>query len=209
MGSLGLRASVALVAKLARALAYAHERGIVHRDVKPGNVIIDEHGEPRLLDFGLALVLGYPRLTSANRVLGTPSHMAPEIASGQSREAGPPADVYSLGLVLYQLLCGRLPFPKAISLTEHVARLATQQPPLPSTFAEEIPAALDAICSNALQCSLKRRTRSCAVLADELEAWLRGAPPPRRRIRPPLPVLAVLAGIAAAIAIGIAWWLGR
>src|SRR5262249_31947776 len=129
-GPLPARQAAMLLEKLARAVQHAHEHGGLHRDLKPANVLLDEHGEPKLSDFGLARPQR-PELTAPGAVLGTPSYMAPEQASGDNRIVGPPADVYALGAVLYELLTGRPPFQAATAL-EALEQLRTQEPVPPS-----------------------------------------------------------------------------
>src|SRR5207249_1486522 len=104
-------AAARLVATLARAVHSAHERGVIHRDLKPGNVLLTDDGQPKIADFGLAKLLGSTSsLTGSSSVLGTPAYMAPEQADGQARAITPAADVYSLGAILYECLIGRPPF---------------------------------------------------------------------------------------------------
>src|SRR5439155_575902 len=118
-----------LIEVLARAVAHAHARGVVHRDLKPSNVLLAADGTPKLTDFGTAKLLdAQANLTRADTVLGTPEYMAPEQALGQSREAGPAADVYSLGALLYDLLAGRPPRPAAASRTPARPRPAPRPP---------------------------------------------------------------------------------
>src|SRR5881275_3706561 len=106
-----IRRAIELIAKVARIVHYAHEHGILHRDIKPGNILLDGKGEPHLTDFGLArLVETESTVTRTLDVLGTPSYMAPEQAAGETRKLGKTTDVYGLGAVLYQLLTGRPPF---------------------------------------------------------------------------------------------------
>src|SRR5262249_13709145 len=106
-----IRRAAELIAKVARTVHYAHEHGILHRDIKPGNILLDRNGEPHLTDFGLArLVEAESTVTGTLEVLGTPSYMAPEQAAGETTKLGKPTDVYGLGAVLYQLLTGQPPF---------------------------------------------------------------------------------------------------
>src|SRR5258708_35675662 len=106
-----IRRAVELIAKVARTVHYAHEHGILHRDIKPGNILLDAKGEPHLTDFGLArLVEAESTVTRTREVLGTPSYMAPEQAAGETTKLGKATDVYGLGAVLYQLLTNHLPF---------------------------------------------------------------------------------------------------
>jgi len=111
-GRLSQRDAASVVKKLAEALAYAHSQGIVHRDVKPANVMIDENGDPHLMDFGLAARAdsGDEKLTQEGVAMGTPSYMAPEQAKGEQDKIGPPSDQYSLGCTLYEMLVEHTPF---------------------------------------------------------------------------------------------------
>ncbi len=199
--ALGPRAAVTLVARLARGLEHAHDRGVIHRDVKPANILIDERGDPRLVDFGLAAVDGWPRLTSEHHVVGTPSYMAPEVARGEVREPGAAADVWALGVVLYEALAGKLPFPGGKSFDEHVANLSSHVPAAPSSSAKAVDAALDRVVLRALDPALERRHPSCRDLALELEAWLAGVPPPPPRSSAGMAIV-VGAMILAILAVG-------
>src|SRR5438093_8385979 len=106
-----IRRAVELIAKVAHTVHYAHEHGILHRDIKPGNILLDQKGEPHLTDFGLArLVEADSTVTGTKEVLGTPSYMAPEQAAGETTKLSKATDVYGLGAVLYQLLTGQPPF---------------------------------------------------------------------------------------------------
>src|ERR1044072_6457356 len=110
-GSISVRQAAELIAKVARTVHYAHEHGILHRDIKPGNILLDHHGEPQLTDFGLArLVETESTITGTLEVLGTPSYMTPEQAVGETPKLTSATDVYGLGAVLYQLLTGQPPF---------------------------------------------------------------------------------------------------
>src|SRR5206468_31435 len=126
------RACAELVARLARAVDYAHQHGVIHRDIKPQNAMIDaETGQPVLMDFGLAKQLGEQQglVTHSGQVLGTPAYMAPEQARGRAHEIGPLADVYSLGALLYDLLCRRPPFEGAVGEILHKVQSVEPLPP--------------------------------------------------------------------------------
>jgi serine/threonine protein kinase/formylglycine-generating enzyme required for sulfatase activity len=170
-----LRATVAQVAQLARALHHAHERGIVHRDVKPANVLIDEAGRPRLVDFGVARDLNRDeRLTMGGEVLGTCLYMAPEQVRGAGPGAVSPAvDTYALGCTLYQALCGHTPFESA-SKAEVMARILNEEATPPSAINPDTPPPLEAVVLKCLEGDSARRYASSAALAEDLEAFLAG-----------------------------------
>jgi serine/threonine-protein kinase len=132
------RKAVALVVPLAQAVAEAHRAGLVHRDLKPGNVLLAADGTPKITDFGLAkLLTGDSGLTATDSILGTPSYMAPEQAEGKAKQVVPPADVYSLGAILYTLLTGRPPFRGTTPL-ETLEQVKTAEPVRPSRLAPRL-----------------------------------------------------------------------
>jgi tetratricopeptide (TPR) repeat protein len=161
-----------LVEKLARAVHYAHEHGVVHRDLKPGNVLFDSHGEPRVCDFGLARHQR-PELTATGAVLGTPSYMAPEQALGKGKEVGPPADVYALGAVLYECLTGRPPF-LAESALDTLHQVVNAEPAPLRQLNPKIQPDLETVCLKCLDKAPARRYLSALELADDLGRWQRG-----------------------------------
>src|SRR5205085_1814940 len=138
------RAAAELVAKVARAVQAAHDLGIVHRDLKPGNVLLDDRGEPKVTDFGLAKRAASD-LTATQAVMGTPAYMAPEQASGKAKFAGPPADVWALGVILYECLTGRRPFahpdPQGLFF-----QILEAEPARPRAVAGAVPPDLELIC---------------------------------------------------------------
>jgi hypothetical protein len=161
---------------LAEALAYAHGLGIVHRDVKPANVRVDTEGGVYLMDFGIAYRPDSGEMpTPPGKILGTPAYVAPEQARGGQADVLPASDQYSLGAVLYELLCGRPPFfgPAAYVL---VHTLHHDPPPL-RELAPEVPRSLAAICRKAMDKQPDRRYASCHALGDDLRRWLRGETP--------------------------------
>ena len=132
---MSIRQAVELIAKIARTVHYAHEHGILHRDIKPGNILLDAKGEPQLTDFGLArLVESESTVTRTVEVLGTPSYMAPEQAAGNNTKPTNATDVYGLGAVLYQLLTGYPPF--AGGTTYETIKLLLETEPRPATSVE-------------------------------------------------------------------------
>ncbi len=165
-----------LMAKVARAVQYAHEAGILHRDLKPGNILVDPDGEPRITDFGLAKrVKGASNLTVTGQVLGTPSFMAPEQARGKAGHSTPATDIYSLGAVLYYLLAGRPPFV-ADSPLDALLLVLESQAVLPRRINPLVPGGLEHICMRCLQKRPEGRYASAGDLASDLERFLKGEP---------------------------------
>ncbi|GAC1475357.1 MAG: serine/threonine-protein kinase [Isosphaeraceae bacterium] len=168
------RASARLLATVARAVDYAHRRGFVHCDLKPANILLDAAGQPHVTDFGLARrVEGESTLTVSGALMGTPSYMAPEQASGERRDLTPSADVYGLGAILYELLTGRPPF-RASSVAETVLQVLEREPPPPRQVRPGIPSELETVCLKCLEKSPNDRFGSAGELAETLDQYLRG-----------------------------------
>lgn len=174
-----------LLAKVARAVDHAHQHGVLHRDLKPGNILVDQKGEPHLTDFGVAKVLGRgdSSLTASGSIMGTPSYMAPEQAAGQSKHITTAADVYSLGAILYALLTGVPPF-RGDTPVETLRLVVEQEPKPPSTLREGIDSDLATIAMKCLEKEPQRRYSSAVALAEDLERWSRNEPIQARSIHP-------------------------
>jgi TolB-like protein/Tfp pilus assembly protein PilF/predicted Ser/Thr protein kinase len=176
-----IRSAVGLIVKLARAVQYAHEHNILHRDIKPGNILLDAEGQPHLTDFGLArLVEADSSVTRTREVLGTPSYMAPEQAAGEHTKVGKATDVYGLGAVLYHLLTGHPPFAGE-TIYETIRLLLNTEPRQPRVLNRKIDRDLSTICLKCLEKDPKRRYSSALALAEDLEHWLRHEPVQAKR----------------------------
>jgi serine/threonine protein kinase len=184
-GRLDPRLATRLMIRVARAVEHAHQQRIVHRDLKPENILLrqmvsnlDELPEQvRVADFGLAKSLAESvDLTGSNGVIGTPAYMAPEQAAGLSRQAGPEVDIYALGVILYRLLTGTLPFRQA-NVAVLLATIVSQPPKPLRAIVPSVPRALERICLRCLEKKPTSRYASAGQLADELEAFLRAESP--------------------------------
>src|ERR687888_2501655 len=181
---MSIRQATELIAKVARTVHYAHQHGILHRDIKPGNILLDGKGEPHLTDFGLArLVETQSTMTRTLDVLGTPSYMAPEQAMGNSAAVGSVTDVYGLGAVLYQLLTGQPPFAGGATY-ETIKLLLDTEPKQPRLLNPKIDRDLGTICLKCLEKDPKRRYSSALALAEDLERWLKHEPIRARQTGP-------------------------
>jgi serine/threonine-protein kinase len=203
-----------IAAEVAAGLAHAHERGLIHRDLKPMNVVFDEEGRAKVADFGIARVSGADTLTDEGTLLGTAAYMSPEQAQGES--VTPASDVYSFGVILYRMLTGRLPF-ESPSLVEILRRQLQEEPPLLSAVRRDAPPALAAVAENSLAKNPAQRPPDGNALVDLLGGGLAptlvGAASavtqvmgrrPSRRLSAPLGALIALpllafAGIALAL----------
>src|SRR5216117_941069 len=173
---MSIRQAVELIAKVARTVQYAHEHLILHRDIKPGNILLDAKGEPHLTDFGLArLVESESSVTQTLDVLGTPSYMAPEQAVGNNAAVSSATDVYGLGAVLYQLLTGHPPFAGGTTY-ETIKLLENTEPRPPRLLNPKVDRDLSTICLKCLEKDPKRRYSSALALAEDLDRWLKHEP---------------------------------
>src|SRR5436190_6268893 len=176
------RECVRLMAKVARAIAYAHSKGVLHRDLQPGNILLDENGEPMVSDFGLAKWLDQSSdLTRTLETLGTPGYIAPEQTEYPADKLTSAADIYSLGAILFYLLTGRPPFvgPNVLHVIHQAA--ATAAPRLRS-LAPSLDRDLETIVARCLESDPNARYQSAGTLADDLEHWLRHEPIRARRV---------------------------
>ena len=176
--------------QVAEALGHAHARGVVHRDLKPGNVLIDAAGAPRVADFGLARAEGAASLTQSGAVVGTPSHMAPEQLLGERERVGPASDVWALGVILYRVLTGQPPFP-AQTMAELSQKVLRGEPTPPRALTPGVAPALEALCLRALAREPEERFAEGGALAEALRAARAGE---RARARPGRARLAALGG---------------
>ena len=165
-----------LVGTVARAAHYAHQRGILHRDLKPTNILLDDQSEPHITDFGLAkLVEDDSSLTVSAAMLGTPAYMAPEQAAGGARQLTTAADTYSLGAILYELLTGQAPF-RAETAVEMLRQVCEQEPPPPRSLNPKLDRDLETICLKCLSKDPLKRYADASGLAQDLDHWRRGEP---------------------------------
>src|SRR5881398_1779255 len=212
-----IRHAVELIAKLARTVHHAHEHGILHRDIKPGNILLDAKGEPHLTDFGLArLVETESTVTHTMDVLGTPSYMAPEQARGHNEQLTSATDVYGLGAVFYQLLTGQPPFVGGTTY-ETVRLVLEAEPRQLRLWNPKIDRELSTICLKCLEKDPKRRYSSALALAEDLEHWLKHEPIRARRIgvftrgkkwvwRNPTTAVLIASLVALVAAVGVIVW---
>jgi serine/threonine protein kinase/tetratricopeptide (TPR) repeat protein len=176
-----IRRAAELIVKVARTVHYAHEHRILHRDIKPGNILLDGRGEPHLTDFGLArLVETESTVTRTMEVLGTPSYMAPEQAVGNNTQVTSATDVYGLGAVLYQLLTGHPPFAGGTTY-QTIKLLLDTEPRQPRLWNPKIDRDLSTICLKCLDKDPQRRYAFALALAEDLERWLKHEPIEARR----------------------------
>ena len=208
-GPLPEREVVELTLKLSEAISYAHSQGVIHRDVKPSNVLLDSEGQPRITDFGLAKRIGVDSgLTATGQVVGTPSFMSPEQAVGDVKSVGERADVYSLGATLYMLLTGRPPFQASTSV-ETLRQVRETEPVTPRRLNAAVDRDLETVCLKCLEKNPEQRYRTAADLEQDLRSWLDGEPIRARPIGPAGRMARwsrrqpVLAGALAAIALSL------
>src|SRR5207244_8009811 len=214
------RRAVTLMAKVARAVQYAHEQGILHRDLKPANILLDARGEPMVGDFGLAKWLEPTgRLTRTPSIFGTPGYIAPEQVSGSDTKLTAAADVYGLGAVMFDLLTGRPPFTGEHAL-KTIQQAAEKPAPKLRSLDPGIDRDLETICAKSLERDPHARYRSAGELAEDLERWVRGHSIVARPVSPPVllwrwsrrnPIVAGMAALLLVMgtAVGVLIWKGE
>jgi serine/threonine-protein kinase len=210
-----VRAAVALVEKAVRAVQYAHEQGVLHRDLKPHNILLDEQDEPHVADFGLAKLLEADAdVTQSFAQMGTPPYMAPEQVLGRAKAVSAATDVWALGVILYELLTGERPF-SGNDKDEVFERILREEPAAPRKRRPEIDAALQGVVLKCLHKEPARRYASAQALADDLAAWLRGERPAEAAPSYPLrlwrglrrrPLRGVVASVAVLGALLLLMW---
>ncbi len=220
-GPLPPREAAGLMVKVADAIEYAHQRGVIHRDLKPGNILLDRNGHPRVTDFGLAKRLQSDSgLTGSGQIMGTPSYMPPEQAGGNRGEVGPAADVYALGATLYALVTGRPPFQAATPM-DTVIQVISDEPVPPRRLNPALERDLETICLKCLEKDPARRYPGAAALEEDLRRFLAGEPILARpvtgaeraikwaRRRPAIATLAGLVALVTALGLGGVLWQWR
>jgi eukaryotic-like serine/threonine-protein kinase len=177
---LGIRQKLELMSKICEAVHHAHQRGIIHRDLKPGNILVDETGQPKILDFGVARAMDsdaqVTRQTDPGQLVGTLAYMSPEQVLADPLELDTRSDVYALGVVLYELLAGRLPYTVSPRLHEAVQTIREEEPRPLSTFNSAYRGDIETIAGKALEMDKTRRYSSAAELAADIRRYLQDEP---------------------------------
>jgi serine/threonine protein kinase len=180
-----VRQAAELCRKIAEAVHYAHEAGVIHRDLKPSNIMVDASGEPQVTDFGLARRTAEEvTMTAEGQILGTPAYMSPEQLQGDNRHVDHRADLYALGVILFELLTGERPFRGSVQML--VGQVIEKEAPSPRELDSNVPRDLEKICMKCLEKDPRRRYRHAGALAEDLGRFLEGMPVTARSISPPV-----------------------
>lgn len=185
---LSLRGLLSLFSRVCAAIAYAHQKGVIHRDLKPSNILVDDLGEPRIVDFGLAKVGGPDAekdlsqlMSVTGQIMGTPSYMSPEQAAGNQDRVDMRSDVYSLGIVLFEMVTGTLPYKLESTVPESLHAIQFQQPPSPRSLNSKINRDAETIVLKAISKEQSRRYPTAGALGDDIDRYLNGEPIEARR----------------------------
>jgi len=172
---MSIRTSVSLIIMVAQAVHYAHSKGVVHRDLKPGNILVDQEGRPVVTDFGIAKIVGKATsFTKEGVLVGTPAFMSPEQAGESTEEVGPRSDVYALGAILYNMLAGRLPFDERTPLQTVLKVISAEMPPSLRGLRSEVPVELEHVCMKCLRKQPGDRYQTADRLALALRRFRAG-----------------------------------
>lgn len=170
---LGIREKIQLMVQVADALAFAHQQGVIHRDIKPENIMIDSNGKPYLMDFGLAKRKGSEVLTMTGAAIGTPQYMSPEQVEGKKGKIKKTTDIFSFGIVLYEVLVGKPPFT-ATSIQAIFSAIAIKDPVMPRKLVPDLPRDLETICMKCLEKSQSKRYTNARALHSDLQNFIHG-----------------------------------
>ena len=215
-----LRRRLNSAAKLANALEHAHRAGVIHRDLKPANIMVDLDGEPHVMDFGMAKrSTGEVTVTLEGQIMGTPAYMSPEQARGEAHRVDGRADIYSLGVILFELLTGERPFRGEKRML--MVQIISEEPPSPRKYNSHIPKDLETICLKCLEKSPHRRYTSAGDVETDLRHWLNREPIQARPVsrlhrvfrwcqrRPAVATLLALVILVTALGFSLVTWQWR
>ncbi len=207
---LEVRRGIEILERVARGMTHAHDKGVIHRDLKPANIIVDDQDCPKIVDFGLAMIQGEDRLTKTGSAIGTPFYMSPEQIRAKVQDIDGRADIFAMGVILYEHLTGKPPFCGVTPAEVYMKILEVQ--PKPPSQVSDVPAALDVICLRALEKDPRDRYQTTSELAEDLAAYLAGSKVKTRQVSPlrrlmrmaeARPRAAAAVGITAVVLVGL------